>query len=425
MIEHLRLLRNIGQFDSVAPPEQLALTPFTLIYGENGRGKTTLAAILRSLATNDSSLVEERHRLGAQHPPHIVIDHAQHQCIYEDGAWSENLPNLAIFDDTFVSTNVCSGIELQPAHRQSMHELILGEQGVALSSVLQGHVSRVEEHNAALRELSDAIPAEDRGPYDVVAFCNLSEDPGIDTKIREAERRVAAAKSGDAIRQRPGFQPIVIADFYEEGIKEILRQSISELDVEAANRVRSHIEKLEQGGENWVADGVKRISSVSADGDTEVCPFCAQDLDGADLIAHYRAYFSEAYEALKSTIRSTGIAIGEAHSGDAQAAFERNLRNAVETREFWKAFAELPEIAIDTAEIARRWNTARDSVLDQLVQRRRLHLSQWSLAIKRAKRYATIVRKSRNLPSCLMRSRIAMIRSRSLKNKLALMILRR
>lgn len=65
MIERIKLLRNIGQFDNVTPPP---FTPFTLIYGENGRGKTTLATVFRSLARDDQALITERHRLGAHNP---------------------------------------------------------------------------------------------------------------------------------------------------------------------------------------------------------------------------------------------------------------------------------------------------------------------------------------------------------------------
>lgn len=211
MIEHFQLLRNVGQFDNLSPPAPTALTPFTLIYAENARGKTTLAAVLRSLATNNPQLVLDRHRLGAQHPPQVVVRHAGGAAVFQNGAWSHPLPDVAIFDDAFVSANVCSGIELQTAHRQNLHELILGAQGVALSSALQGHVSRIEEHNAALRQLAEAIPAGALGPYKIDAFCDLEQDAAIDRKIQEAERRLAAARSADAIRQRPGFQAIRLA----------------------------------------------------------------------------------------------------------------------------------------------------------------------------------------------------------------------
>ncbi len=60
------------------------------------------------------------------------------------------MPEIAIFDDAFVAANVCSGVEIAAGHRQNLHELILGAQGVALNAALQAHVVRIEEHNRAL-----------------------------------------------------------------------------------------------------------------------------------------------------------------------------------------------------------------------------------------------------------------------------------
>lgn len=51
MITKLQLLRNIGQFDSVTTGAQIPFVQLVLVYAENGRGKTTLAATIRSLAT--------------------------------------------------------------------------------------------------------------------------------------------------------------------------------------------------------------------------------------------------------------------------------------------------------------------------------------------------------------------------------------
>jgi wobble nucleotide-excising tRNase len=366
MIEHIQLLRNVGLFDNVSPPAQTALTPFTLIYGENARGKTTLAAVLRSLATGNPELVIERHRLRAQHPPHVVFRYTGGLAVFQNGAWTQPLPNVAIFDDAFVSANVCSGIELQTAHRQNLHELILGAQGVALNGALQGHVARIEEHSAALRHLAEAIPAGALGPYKVDAFCDLEADAEIERKIQEAERRLAAARSADAIRRRPGFQAISLPDFDIDGINEIVGRTLAHLEAAAAERVRTHIVKLGRGGESWVSEGMALITPASEGIDGELCPFCEQDLAGSDLIAHYRAYFSQAYEDLKAAIRQTGIGVVNAHAGDIPSAFERDVRTVAQAHEFWKDFAELPEIEIDTAAIARQWNAAREAVLEQL-----------------------------------------------------------
>ena len=366
MIERLQLLRNIGQFDNVNPAEETSLTPITLMYSENGRGKTTLAAILRSLATGNPNYINERHRLGAQHPPHVVLNHVGGQIVFENGTWSRTLPEVTIFDDTFVSENICSGIELQTSHRQRLHELVLGTQGVALSIALHGHVRRIEEHNTALRALADAIPAAARGPYSVDDFCNLNVDADIDDKIRDAQRRLAAAQSAGAIRHRSGFLEVVLPDFDIDAINRVLGRTLAELEVAAAERVRTHIDLLGDGGESWVSDGVQRIARASEGKDGEVCPFCAQELAEVDLIGHYRAYFSHEYDALKRAVSQAIASVRDTHAGDMPAAFERNVRTAVQTHEFWRAFVELPEIDIDTAAIARAWNSARESVLAQL-----------------------------------------------------------
>ena len=278
---------------------------------------------------------------------------------FQDGAWSRTLADIVVFDDQFVSENVCSGMELDTGHRQNLHELILGAQGVTLNAELQGHVDAVEQHNKNLKTLQDAIPATARGRFTVDAFCALDARADIDEAIQEAERSLAAAKSAEAVRTRPAFSAIDLPIFDVAALNGLLQRALPALEAEAAARVQVHLRRLGAGGENWVAEGVPRI----ADG---TCPFCAQDLRGSPVIAHYQAYFSEAYTALKTAIVSEGKAIGASHGGDIPAAFERDVRVAVQTHEFWSAFTAVPAIDLDTAEIARAWKAARDGVLAAL-----------------------------------------------------------
>ena len=67
MLDSIQFIQNIGRFDTVhASPD---FGELTLIYSENGRGKTTLCAILRSLAANSPDLINERRRLSATSEP--------------------------------------------------------------------------------------------------------------------------------------------------------------------------------------------------------------------------------------------------------------------------------------------------------------------------------------------------------------------
>ena len=58
--EPITLLRNIGQFESVNAGDHVPLSMLSVIQAENGRGKTAIAAILRSLNTGEPELLEER-----------------------------------------------------------------------------------------------------------------------------------------------------------------------------------------------------------------------------------------------------------------------------------------------------------------------------------------------------------------------------
>jgi ABC-type sulfate/molybdate transport systems ATPase subunit len=158
---------------SVSAGAQIPFTKLTVLYAENGRGKTTLAAILRSLSSGEPGPISERHRLAAPHSPHVVLQiHGRVPFVFRNGAWSANLPHLAVFDDAFVAQNVCSGIDIDAQHRQNLHEL-LGAQGVSLNTTLQAHIARIEEHNRTLKTKGDAIPAAARGALTAEAFSVL------------------------------------------------------------------------------------------------------------------------------------------------------------------------------------------------------------------------------------------------------------
>jgi wobble nucleotide-excising tRNase len=376
VFERIQLLRNIGQFDSVSAGSHISFTKLTLLYAENARGKTTLAAILRSLSTGNAGLISERHRLAAPHAPHVVLQtRGGASFIFQGGAWSANLPQVAVFDDAFVAQNVCSGIDIETEHRQHLHELILGSRGVSLNTTLQAHIARIEEHNRTLKSKGDAIPSAARGALAVDTYCALPPIDNIAEAVQAAERNLAAARSAQAVRQEPGFAAVELPGFDAAAINALLGRDLPGLEAEAAARVQAHLATLGDEAESWVGDGMHRIIA-------EVCPFCAQDLSASPVIDHYRAYFSEGYASLKQAIADEVAGINAAHGGDVPAAFERAVRVVMQRREFWRAFTHVPDFAIDTAAIAREWKGARDAVLAALREKQGAPLDPTALPAK-------------------------------------------
>jgi wobble nucleotide-excising tRNase len=381
MINRILLLRNIGKFDSVDAAAAISLKRVTLIYAENGRGKTTLSAVLRSLATGDPIPIAERRRLAAQHAPHVVLDcvGGPAAVIFQNNGWNRTLPNMAVFDDFFVDANVHSGLAVGSDHRQNLHELVLGAQGVALNERVQELIARIETHNATLRVSAAAIPFVERAPLAVDEFCALPARADIDTEIQDAERSLAAAREQDPVRNTPVFDRLSLPPLDIAASEAILQRDLPELEADALALVQAHLQAQGNGAEAWVADGMRRLTERPPEPWTGMCPFCAQDLEGSPVIRHYQAYFSDAYRGLKNEVSDTLAAINRTHGGDALASFERALRVAGERRQFWSRFCNVPDLKVDSANIGRDWRAAADGIEQALTAKQATPLERMNL----------------------------------------------
>ena len=109
MLEKFISLKNIGRFVDLSAKGDVLLRKLTLIYGENGRGKTTLCSILRSLHKNDSSLIEERKSLGCSDSIKCDIRIEGSNYKFSNNTWEKQYENFILFDSVFVHENVYTG----------------------------------------------------------------------------------------------------------------------------------------------------------------------------------------------------------------------------------------------------------------------------------------------------------------------------
>lgn len=370
IIEQLRLVRNVGKFENVATGANLPLAKFALIYAENGRGKTTMSAIFRSLASGVATPILERHRLGAVDPAQVIIRlNNATNAIFQNGAWSATVPEVSVFDDEFVTANVHSGMQVGAGQRQSLHDLIVGAQGIQLNDVLQAQIDLIERHNTQLGLLAAAIPPAVRGRYSIDDFCALAVRDDLDEAIQAAERNLAAARNVDAVLTRSEFQSIALPRFDIPALQELLNQDLPGIQAAVAMQVQEHFGRLGPGGEKWVSDGMGFVGPASAGLAENHCPFCAQSLVGSRLVAHYDAFFGQAYRDHKARIATAAGEISRLHGPEILAAFERSVRVASENVQFWRSYCEVPDIQLDTAAVVRSWRSVLEAVSTALARK--------------------------------------------------------
>jgi wobble nucleotide-excising tRNase len=73
MLNRIISIKNVGRFKNCYAVGDVTFRHFTLIFAENGCGKTTLCAVLRSLFTNSPAHIIGRTSLGNIERPEIQL----------------------------------------------------------------------------------------------------------------------------------------------------------------------------------------------------------------------------------------------------------------------------------------------------------------------------------------------------------------
>ena len=357
MITDLKHVKNIGRFETIRLDPDLIFKKLVLIFSENGQGKTTLCAIMRSLTTGDPAPIQERRRLRAQTPSQAVFVVDGKDVAFDGNTWRSRGPEILIFDDHFVDASVYSGLRVTPGNRENLHEIVIGKEGVELNRKVRDLTAKIAEFQNAVRTKERALSHLDLGGYSIDDFCQLSLPHDIDEQLSSARQMISLLKEAEAIRNAPAFDPLGLPDLEIGRIKEILQATLPDLQSTALNAVTDHVKFLaDSHAEEWVSKGIE----LSKEQDS--CPFCGQDLSGSTLLTHYQVYFSETYITHKSQIAEAKSRVLKKLSGDQLARFQRKVQCSRERYNFWSRFLPFPAFDIDSDQLERCWIEAREKL---------------------------------------------------------------
>ena len=336
-------VKNIGRFLNAVASGDVTFRHNTLVFAPNGRGKTTLCAILRSLKHGEPAYITGRRSLGSPDQPEVRFLLDNNRVNFNNGAWSETLPELAIFDATYVTENVHSGEAVDTEQRRNLYRVIIGSDGVALARRLDGLDAQIRHKNLEIREARAIVQRHIPQVIGFDEFIELPEDAGIDGKIAAKEQEAEAVGRADQIQQRPPLQRVVLPKMPGE-FTDLLAKTLEGVAADAERQVSEHIRahEMAERGEPWLSEGLRYIND-------ERCPFCAQNLTGVDLIDAYTAFFSEAYHRFRDEIAGVANDL-ESDFGDREiATIERVLHQNGAGVEYWQQYCtfDAPVIGAD------------------------------------------------------------------------------
>lgn len=339
-LEKIVSIKNVGRFLNCAAAGDVTFRRYTLVFAENGRGKTTLCAILRSLQSGEPGHIAGRRTLGEPNAPEVRLLVGGVAAVFRNGAWERTLPHVAIFDNTYVSENVYSGESVATEQRRNLYRVIVGAEGVQLARRIEEIEELIRRKNNAIRDAQTPLQRQLPAGMALDKFLSLPADAELDQKIQGKERELAAGHRVEQIRQRTALS-IVELPAVPLQFPDILAKTLAGIEADAERHITEHIRShdMDERGQSWLSEGVRFIQA-------DACPFCAQNVAGVVLVSAYKAYFSAAYNAFREEIRFVRDAIDAALGDRELAGISRTLDQNATGIEFWRSFCdfEAPEM---------------------------------------------------------------------------------
>lgn len=329
MLQKIIKIQGIGLLHNPLPTGAIELSRMTVVYAENGRGKSTFAAICRSLAIGESDLLIDKKTISGSFDQELqfLIDGDIYQ--YIGGAWNNSFEKLLVFDDLFVEKNVSLGSRVDATHRENLLKFAIGEKGVELKNEIDDINQQIDNLNRRRREIEKALKAIAK-PYSIEDFVRLSPSEKIDIEIDSVKQQLQDAKNIASIRNRPKPRQVSLPQFDLTSAKSLLHRSLDTITADVEKVVEEHISShLDDAGEDWLRQGVRYL------GEKDECPFCGQRIEGLDIIKAYSDYFNKAYEFLKLDIEKQQDDFRQKFSRSAWTTFRDRVEFNRQTFDAW------------------------------------------------------------------------------------------
>jgi len=367
MILKILELQNVGLLHNATPNGAVDFARVTAIYAENGRGKSTLATVMRACSLRDAGRLHARRTIDSQDVPEIsllVQDGTQSVPIeFKNGVWSGTSPAMIVFDSEFVEQNVYSGLEVRADQRQSLLEFALGDQVVLLKQKVDELTADIEKQTKRRTHAERALTGY-AAPYTESEFISLQPIDDAQQQIELLQKRIEATRSAQqlAFRQEPLPLPSFRLDV--PALFRVLNKQLQDVEQSAEATVRAHLSKHGVAGlEDWLSRGQDYMSLGE-------CPFCGQSLRGLDLIRAYRSYFNAAYSDLKREVADLegriGTGLAESQIGTIEAGVATNTARI----EAWKDQLDLSVPSLPTDPLREALKAAREIMMDLVLKKR-------------------------------------------------------
>jgi len=378
-LREVKFVQNIGRFKAGKSVSDATFGACTLVFGENGWGKSTLADLLRSLTTDNPDIVIGRKTLAGGVDQKAVLRFGDQQAVFQNGTWSGIRPRIAVYDSVFVNENVFSGDVVSNEHLKKQYGLVVGEEGVRRVHRIVKLDEENRDNNNKIRivetELNGIIKAAGPEGMTWAEFLALEVSDDIDTRIAEKDTEVKRASRAKELKAaaEPWVLPVPTET---EEFRKCLHSKIEQMAGEAVKAVRDHIAKHEGTGRKGAMSHESWLESGTAFIDEEECAFCGQPLDERTLVDAYAEFFSDAYKTLATDVKTKRDTLARYANGDFRTRIDQIVTQNNGLYTYWQEAGKIEPPKLDEVGEAITSMENAASLLDAVFEQKQGNLTE-------------------------------------------------
>jgi len=366
MLKRICQVKGIGLLHD-ADAKAFGLKKATLVYADNGRGKSTLASIFRSCSVNNAELILNRRTIDGVNNPEVLLlfDNGQKSTFF-DASWDSHRPEIVVFDADFVEQNVYAGGQVTTDQRKNLLNFALGAEAVVAQRDYDVADDDARTASESIRVTTNQLSVIHNG-MTLAQFENLVKVADADSQIAVLNEKIVEAQKIGLIQEKASPKTLEDPKLNVEPIFKVLATSLANIDLAAEKRVKDHLDTHKKPKlEKWISDGY-------AFGEVETCLFCNQSMAGVDLLGAYRSYFNQDYNNLKASVAQLDAYISKCSADAILDRLKATFVTAEAAIESWQEHLDIPSPVFDDAAARRALGEIR-ATLEGLKQSKEIRL---------------------------------------------------
>ena len=348
-ITHIVCLSRFKHFSS--SDAKIEFDKTTMFYAPNGRGKTSVADILRSVITDSPSLLDKRKSKVYPGDTEVTVTHSSPAITsrFSSGSWTNTPTDITCltFDKDFIQQNIHT-ITVDHDHKKKLHGLIVGASALEARMLVKDQRDILVKAQQECQSIQKSFPGLSTKNINYDEFIKLKEG---EIKALEGEKQllvnqIEALGNPEAINAMPVLVKIDYVDIDNDMLVAACTATVEGGSKEAVDLIEqhshSHVNGSTEEAKAFLSVGTKAFKS----GDVNSCALCGQPIgDSAKpLVEALFAIFSAEYQTLRSKITSCNASLS---SSDFDTLFTK-LENIIEVNQSrhtaWKKYIEkLPD----------------------------------------------------------------------------------